>query len=77
MAAMAAVLLVSVVSRPLLADEPIGWALPPLLRGFDLVVGYQVSWILMFADYSRYTASERRAALGRLPRARAHQHLAS
>jgi purine-cytosine permease-like protein len=25
------------------------------LRGFDVVVGYQASWILMFADYSRYT----------------------
>ena len=30
-----------------------------LLRGFDVVVGYQVSWLLMFADYSRYTPSER------------------
>lgn len=29
-----------------------GW-----LRGLDVVIGYQVSWILMFADYSRYTAS--------------------
>lgn len=26
-------------------------------RGLDVVVGYQVSWILMFADYSRYTRS--------------------
>jgi len=32
----------------------------PLLRGLDVVIGYQVSWILMFADYSRYTASARR-----------------
>ena len=31
------------------------------LRGFDIVIGYQVSWLLMFADYSRYTASERKA----------------
>jgi purine-cytosine permease-like protein len=30
-------------------------------RGFDVVVGYQVSWVLMFADYSRYTRSERGA----------------
>ena len=30
-------------------------------RGFDVVVGYQVSWILMFADYSRYTRSRRAA----------------
>jgi NCS1 family nucleobase:cation symporter-1 len=35
-----------------------GW-----LRGLDVVVGYQVSWILLFADYSRYTRSPRRAAL--------------
>lgn len=26
-------------------------------RGLDVVVGYQVSWILMFADYSRYSRS--------------------
>ncbi len=25
------------------------------LRGLDLVVAYQVSWLLMFADYSRFT----------------------
>jgi NCS1 family nucleobase:cation symporter-1 len=25
--------------------------------GLDVVIGYQVSWILMFADYSRYTRS--------------------
>jgi purine-cytosine permease-like protein len=33
------------------------------LRGLDIVVGYQVSWILMFADYSRYTASARRGSV--------------
>ncbi|HEV8269193.1 MAG TPA: cytosine permease, partial [Thermoanaerobaculia bacterium] len=27
------------------------------MRGLDVVVGYQVSWLLMFADYSRYTRS--------------------
>ena len=32
------------------------------LRGFDVVVGYQASWILMFADYSRYTRSPFRSA---------------
>ncbi len=31
-------------------------------RGFDVVVGYQVSWILMFADYSRFTKSARGSA---------------
>lgn len=36
------------------AAEPLPWA-----RGLDIVIGYQVSWILMFADYSRYTRSAR------------------
>ncbi len=31
-------------------------------RGFDVVVGYQVSWLLMFGDYTRYTRSARTAA---------------
>lgn len=31
-------------------------------RGLDIVIGYQVSWLLMFADYSRYTPSPGRAA---------------
>jgi purine-cytosine permease-like protein len=31
-------------------------------RGLDVVIGYQVSWILMFADYSRYTRSVRGTA---------------
>ena len=35
---------------------------PPLLWGLDVVIGYQVSWLLMFADYSRYTRSPRAAA---------------
>jgi NCS1 family nucleobase:cation symporter-1 len=30
----------------------LGWS-----RGLDVVIGYQVSWILMFADYPRYTKS--------------------
>jgi purine-cytosine permease-like protein len=34
----------------------------PLVQGLDVVIGYQVSWILMFADYSRYTASPRAGA---------------
>jgi NCS1 family nucleobase:cation symporter-1 len=32
------------------------------LRGLDVVIGYQASWMLMFADYSRYTRSPARAA---------------
>jgi purine-cytosine permease-like protein len=33
------------------------------LRGFDVVFGYQTSWLLMFGDYSRYTRSGRRAGV--------------
>ena len=43
------------------ATTPAATALP-WTRGLDIVAGYQVSWILMFADYSRYTKSETRAA---------------
>ena len=36
---------------------------PPTLHwGLDVVIGYQVSWLLMFADYSRYTKSSGKAA---------------
>src|SRR4051812_24532974 len=43
-------------------------AAPPVVRmgwwhGLDVVIGYQVSWILMFADYSRYTRSVRGSAV--------------
>ena len=34
---------------------------PSMLWGLDVVIGYQVSWLLMFADYSRYTRSGRAA----------------
>jgi NCS1 family nucleobase:cation symporter-1 len=33
-----------------------------LLGGLDLVIGYQVSWSLMFADYTRFQRAERGAA---------------
>jgi nucleobase:cation symporter-1, NCS1 family len=33
-----------------------------LLAGLDVVIGYQVSWSLMFADYTRYQRAERGAA---------------
>ncbi|MEO7158605.1 MAG: cytosine permease [Vicinamibacterales bacterium] len=35
---------------------------PAMVWGLDVVIGYQVSWLLMFADYSRYTRSGRAAA---------------
>ena len=44
------------------SDKPLGLSTePPLLWGLDVVIGYQVSWLLMFADYSRYTRSARAA----------------
>lgn len=36
---------------------------PPLPLLLDIVIGYQVSWLLMFADYSRFTAKARTSAL--------------
>jgi nucleobase:cation symporter-1, NCS1 family len=41
-----------------LPQTAMSWA-----RGFDVVIGYQVSWILMFADFSRYTRSARGSAI--------------
>jgi purine-cytosine permease-like protein len=35
---------------------------PAAAARLDVVVGYQVSWLLMFADYSRFTASGRTSA---------------
>ena len=32
-----------------------------VLRGFDVVFGYQTSWLLMFGDYSRYSRGGRQA----------------
>jgi len=34
-----------------------------VLRGFDVVFGYQTSWLLMFGDYSRYSKSGRQAGV--------------
>jgi purine-cytosine permease-like protein len=33
-----------------------------VFHGFDLIFGYQTTWLLMFADYSRYTKSGKQAA---------------
>lgn len=56
MAVVGVLLLVRVATMPAVVTASgsgtLGW-----LRGLDVVIGYQVSWILMFADYSRYTAS--------------------
>src|SRR5688500_13420148 len=41
---------------------PVAPVAPATLWGLDVVIGYQVSWLLMFADYSRYTRSARASA---------------
>jgi NCS1 family nucleobase:cation symporter-1 len=46
---------------PLAPQAPSAPQAPNLLWGLDVVIGYQVSWLLMFADYSRYTRSGRAA----------------
>ena len=53
----------AVIQAPLHLASVTSHAAPPTpwFRGFDIVVGYQVSWILMFADYSRYNSSERKS----------------
>jgi NCS1 family nucleobase:cation symporter-1 len=38
---------------------PVAPAAPAPLWSLDVIIGYQVSWLLMFADYSRYTRSPR------------------
>ena len=50
--------------------SPMSW-----WRGLDVVIGYQVSWILMFADYSRYTRSVRGSAVAVFARPRADQRV--
>ena len=58
----------AVVRRPICRRSRRSRAGERWLRGLDIVVGYQVSWILMFADYSRYTKSERSARHGGVSR---------
>ena len=52
-----------VVGLPAPPPAPVdhGAATLPLL--LDIVVGYQVSWLLMFADYSRFTARAKTSAI--------------
>jgi purine-cytosine permease-like protein len=50
-----------VITWAVVSAVPTGATPPPVtltpLAGLDVVAGYQVSWLLMFADYSRYTRS--------------------
>ena len=49
-------------SAPQAPNAPYAPNAPSLLWGLDVVIGYQVSWRLRFADYSRYTRSGRAAS---------------
>ena len=45
------------VTLPAKVELAVAVAPPSILWGIDVVIGYQLSWLLMFADYSRYTRS--------------------
>ncbi|HVS14979.1 MAG TPA: cytosine permease [Thermoanaerobaculia bacterium] len=45
-------------ASPPVPDQPLG-----ILAGLDVVIGYQVSWSLMFADYTRFQRRESGATL--------------
>ena len=49
-------------AAPAAPVAPVAPVAPATLWGLDVVIGYQVSWLLMFADYSRYTRSARASA---------------
>jgi NCS1 family nucleobase:cation symporter-1 len=53
---------ITIPAAPVAPVAPAAPAAPAALWGLDVVIGYQVSWLLMFADYSRYTRSPRAAA---------------
>jgi len=63
MLALSLVLTVACLRLPASPDPATGAAGLGVARGLDVVLGYQVSWILMFADYTRYTRSERKSAI--------------
>jgi purine-cytosine permease-like protein len=67
MAVLGVVLTVALFGMRTSPDAPVAPVAPGgglgLLAGLDLVVGYQVSWSLMFADYTRYQKRERAASL--------------
>jgi NCS1 family nucleobase:cation symporter-1 len=62
MVLLGALLSVQVLSGPPTVPHTVATGDMSWLRGLDVVVGYQVSWILMFADYSRFSRSARGSA---------------
>ena len=63
MVVLSALLSVQVLSGPPAVPHTVATGDMSWLRGLDVVVGYQVSWILMFADYSRFSRSARGSAV--------------
>lgn len=58
-----AVFTVAVLRAPA-PEWPVGpVALGDITRGLDIVIGYQASWLLMFADYPRFVRSPRQAGI--------------
>lgn len=53
----------AVVRLPPAPAAPVDAATTSLPLLLDIVVGYQVSWLLMFADYSRFTARARTSGI--------------
>ncbi|MGE4086240.1 MAG: cytosine permease [Vicinamibacterales bacterium] len=60
--ALAGLVITWAVVRAWRGDVPAAPATLTPLTGLDVVAGYQVSWLLMFADYSRFTRSARVSA---------------
>ena len=56
-----AIMTVAVLRRAPAAPVTAPLVARPWASGLDIVIAYQVSWILMFADYSRYTRSAAKA----------------
>jgi NCS1 family nucleobase:cation symporter-1 len=56
------VLTIAALGKPFALGDAIPESAPRHAWALDVVIGYQVSWLLMFADYSRYTRSATKAA---------------
>ena len=56
------VLTVAALGKPFALGDTTPASAPRHAWALDVVIGYQVSWLLMFADYSRYTRSATKAA---------------
>jgi len=60
--AVGGILTVACLRFPAVAAAPPAAGSMTAVRGLDVVIGYQVSWLLVFGDYPRYTRSAGKAA---------------